>query len=658
VSTLHALLIGIDDYFPDRLPDGSRYPSLQGATRDVDRMEILLRDQEKLKPENTRKLLSRTGEDGGPAEPPDRRPTYTNIVAALKRLTVEAKPGDRVYIHYSGHGARMPTEYPGAKGLVRYDEALVPCDIGDPGSRYLRDVELFVLLRLLADRGLHLTVVLDCCHAGGVMRSRPPVGAEPRRVRWVSQRSVPSAVLDPRTLVETWQKRPYDPRAPRGLRLQSLLPADRWVLFAACRPNEIAYEYPFENGEPQGALTYWLLDILKGPGRALPCGEIHRRLLAHIYGTFAYQTPMLHGDQNRGFLAGGTRAPQKAAAPGEGPMVLRIGDDGRVLIDIGTVSGAQPGEKVLLPGGVGEIEQPGATASWVKPLGIVKGILKGLTKGGTTSVMKGRPEPGIRVEVLGHRASIRLVPPPSEDAAARRALDRLAAALWSRRGGSSLELCDENGAADLGVTVGASGIYEILDPEGVPFPNLGPLRIDIPGMEQRLIHRLGHLARFRKILTTDNLRPPEWLRIGLELCGDDPDSVPEPLPPRGVVLGCGEVRTIRIVNQSRIRLDVAALDLAPDYSVTQLLPRQRSRNLVPLDPGQGEEIRLEGWLPKGWQEGTDVLKVFATQGAASFRWLELPALGHAPSAYRTGLTPSAFPEEEWITTQVEIQVRR
>ena len=639
MSELHALLIGIDDYFPGHLPDGRRYPSLRGATRDVERVEALLRDREGLKPDKTWKLLSRAGEDGEPAEPPERRPTYANIVAALKRLEVEASPGDRVYIHYSGHGARTETEYPGVRG--RYDEALVPCDIGDPGSRYLRDVELALLLRLLADRRLFVTAVLDCCHAGGVMRSRPPVGAVPRRVEWVSRRAVPSTVVDPGILDDAWQKVRRDPRVHRGLTLQSWLMAERYVLFAACRPEETAFEYPFDKGEPQGALTYWLLDILTRSAGELRCGEVHRELVARVHGFFAYQTPMLLGDKDRGFLTRMRRATQKAMSRVESPMVLRVGDDGRVLIDVGVAGGAEVGGRALFKGGCAVIDQVGATESWARPR-VMKGI-----------------EPGARIEILGPRANIRLIPPAPGDSAAKQALDHLSAALRSSRGESLVEICDEGGTADLIVTVGVSGAYEILDPEGAPFPNLSPLQVGAPGVVSKAIERLHHLAKFQKILTTENPNPPEWLDIRLELCEDEPGVEPEPLPPRGLVLRCGEGRIIRIVNRScHIRLDIAVLDLAPDYSVTQLLPKRGSLSLVPLDPGRGEVVRVRGWLPPGWHEGTDVLKVFATQGAASFRWLELPAIGRPTSPFRAGLTPSQFPAEEWITAQVEIQVRR
>ena len=36
-----------------------------------------------------------------------------------------------------------------------------------------------------------------------------------------------------------------------------------YVLLAACRPSESAYEYPFEGTESNGALTYSLLSSLK-----------------------------------------------------------------------------------------------------------------------------------------------------------------------------------------------------------------------------------------------------------------------------------------------------------------------------------------------------------------------------------------------------------
>lgn len=73
-------------------------------------------------------------------------PTYENIVNKFKEVTAKAQPQDLVYIHYSGHGGRAKTIYEDIKGFAAFDEALVPTDIGQPNSRYLRDLELAKLL--------------------------------------------------------------------------------------------------------------------------------------------------------------------------------------------------------------------------------------------------------------------------------------------------------------------------------------------------------------------------------------------------------------------------------------------------------------------------------------------------------------------------------
>jgi hypothetical protein len=651
VSTLHALLIGIDNYFPDRLPDGSRYPSLHGATSDIARMALLLRNREGLTPDNTRILLSRAGGDGAPAEAPERRPTYANIVAAFRQLAVEAAPGDRVYIHYSGHGARTPTEYPEIKGRSGKDESLVPCDIGDPGSRYLRDLELAALVRLLVDRDLLVTLVLDCCYAGGAMRGP----AVPRWVSWAPREPVPSAVGD--LLLQS------DPRIFRGLTLQSGLPVARYALFAACRPDEIAFEYPFENGEPQGALTYWLLDTLKRSDRPVSCGEIHRRLVARIRGHFAYQTPVFLGESERGFLS--RRLSSKRAQSLESPMVLRV-EENRVLVDVGVSVGVKAGDRVVLKGAELAIHQVGATESWADALRLV----------GPEKI-----EPGMSAEILRLRIAVRLIPPIEGDRRAEQALADLRDALRKDPDGF-VEVCDESRAPDLCVAVSERNAYEILDPAGLSFPHLDPLPVKDPGAVAEVIRRLDHLAKFRNILTVENPRPPKWLGIGLDVWEGGSKEARQRLSSGAVDLRVGEALIIRIANRSSLRLDFAVLDLAPDYSVTQILPQPNSFSLLALDPGQEEEVRVRGWLPRGYEEGKDILKVFATQGAANFQWLALRALNNpGPAlhpridpekpleklfarlaairpAQRSGVTPSAFPEEEWITAQVEIRVRR
>lgn len=655
MSELHALLIGIDDYFPDRLPDGTRYPSLQGATGDVMRVGRFLLEKAGLSPERLRMLISHRGEDGGPAEPLHLRPTYQNMVAAFRRLAEEAQAGDRVYIHYSGHGARTPTEYPGIKGRMARDEALVPCDIGASGSRYLRDLELATLVQLLIQRGLLVTLVLDCCHAGGAMRSR----AVARGVPWANLDPVPSAVAAPETMKRIWGAAPTEETTLRGLSLQSWNAAARgYVLFAACRPDEMAFEYPFDKGVPQGALTYWLLDTLNRYGLEKSCGEIHQRLLARIRGHLVHQTPVVLGDGNRQFLNAG-RVEVRAT-----PSVMRARQDGQVLINVGSALGIRPGDRYVLPDGVYEACQVGATETWVERV---------------KAYEKGRPaEPGTRAEVLPLRSSVHLVPPGPGDAFAERALGRVREILREDRTGF-VEVDDEGSTADLQVAIDAQGSYEIRGAAGIAFPNLRPLSAKSPGAAREVVRRLDHLTRFRNILEVENPGPPDWLRIGLEVTSDG--SLAEPLTTRSIDLRVNDGVNLKIVNRSTLRLDFAVLDLQPDYGVSQLLPARGSASLVPLDPGEGKVVWVKAWLPPWIDEGTDVLKVFATRGAVSFRWLELAPLckpvqasvlrgrpktplerlfaqlaGTAPN--RGGLSPSEFPEEEWLTVQMEVRIRR
>ena len=119
---LHALLIGVDCYLPNSLPDGSSYPSLAGCVRDIGHVREFLRSKLGV-PEGRISQLTATDAGGPePAEPRDEWPTYENIVAAFKRLAETTSPGDQVYIHYSGHGGRSPTLFPQVKGAGGLDE--------------------------------------------------------------------------------------------------------------------------------------------------------------------------------------------------------------------------------------------------------------------------------------------------------------------------------------------------------------------------------------------------------------------------------------------------------------------------------------------------------------------------------------------------------
>jgi len=301
MSNMHALLIGIDCYLPNRLPDGSWYESLSGSVRDVERVESFLNEGIGQCPQRILKLTASRGADGQPKEAQESWPTYENIVAAFRTLGQGAAPGDQVYIHYSGHGGRAKTLIPKLRGENGYDEGLVPCNIGDSEARYIRGPELAGLIEELVAKKLTVSVVLDCCHSAGMRRS--PAKAVRRGLEVVDTTSRPAD-----SLVAPWEDllgllRRQQAAAParRNITMDTpwLIAPKGFALLAACRPQDCAFEYPFEDGESQGALTYYLLKALREEGTGITLKQLHERVYAQVYDQFKYQTPMLAGESDR-----------------------------------------------------------------------------------------------------------------------------------------------------------------------------------------------------------------------------------------------------------------------------------------------------------------------------------------------------------------------
>src|SRR5215217_6260406 len=271
----HALLIGINHYLPNELPNGLYYKSLLGCVQDVHRVEAFLRRDLHIPPENITKLTSSTPVEG--AEPPEPRaqwPTFEKIVNAFKRLADVAQPGDQVFIHYSGHGGRASTTdaFKDIKGESGIDEVLVPMDLGNSEGNYLRDTELHFLIQDLVQKNFYVTLVLDSCHAGGATRKsllNPDLGgAAVRGVGVIDtfKRPATSLVASPEELRTAWQA-----STQPGIRNAKVgggwvLEPKGYVLLAACRADEYANEIAFEGHEKNGALTYWFVDSLKQLG--------------------------------------------------------------------------------------------------------------------------------------------------------------------------------------------------------------------------------------------------------------------------------------------------------------------------------------------------------------------------------------------------------
>lgn len=91
----------------------------------------------------------------------DNDATTSRILRELDILVNNAKAGDYLYFHFSGHGVQMPTTVNAIDGL---DECICPSDF-NWRQNVIRDSDM----KRIFDRvpyGARFTVILDCCHSG------------------------------------------------------------------------------------------------------------------------------------------------------------------------------------------------------------------------------------------------------------------------------------------------------------------------------------------------------------------------------------------------------------------------------------------------------------------------------------------------------------
>ncbi|CAD6333348.1 unnamed protein product [Miscanthus lutarioriparius] len=136
---------------------GINYPGtkaeLKGCHNDVARMRRCLVDRFGFDESGIRVLI-----DDGSAP----QPTGANIRRELARLVGDARPGDLLFFHYSGHGTRLPAET-GQDDDTGYDECIVPCDMN-----LITDQDFTELVQKVPS-GCLFTIVSDSCHSGGLL---------------------------------------------------------------------------------------------------------------------------------------------------------------------------------------------------------------------------------------------------------------------------------------------------------------------------------------------------------------------------------------------------------------------------------------------------------------------------------------------------------
>lgn len=613
---LYALLIGAELYLPNRLSDGVSYKSLRGCVNDVNLVEKFLQSQLGLPEECIFKLTSshpdreslELGESPKPMEPERQWPTYKNIVTAFQHLEDIAQPGDRVYIHYSGHGGRVSTIYPKIKGESGDDISLVPIDVGSGEGQYLRDLELVTLLAKMLDKGLVLTVVLDCSHSGGFGQS---MNSHYMNSHYTNIKSI------------------------------------NYVLLAACRPSELAYEQAPVNEERNGALTYWFVDSAINMGTNITYKQLYNRIFAKVQSKFPQQTPMLWGQGDRVVFGNDYRQTENGVTV----MQVEVEENTtKVKLNAGQAQGVRKGVKFAIYPlsltslrdtkkrlALVEITELEASHSWAEVTTILDS--ESVIEQGAQAVMTSAPDKLVRkVRLLKDKEL-----PLKRNAALQAVEVTLTDNDWLELAGSE-EVADYQ--LDVKKITSATEaeryqvaveevIYEIYDRTGAPIILRPVLKVSDSNCAKGVVQRLVHLAKYQGVLELENHDASSPLRgqVVMELLGKqkdyDPVDFPEPEPeafadPNYPEVEAGEYLLLKIRNNYSRPINLAILNLESNWAINLIYPL--SGEFISLEPSQEEFIPLRMSLAEGEEEGEDILKVFATIESANFSWLELPPL--------------------------------
>ncbi|KAI8633999.1 caspase domain-containing protein [Xylariaceae sp. FL1651] len=343
-SSAWAIVVGIDLYSTTH-----QAMNLRGACNDAVLIYKFLRSSLKIPKSNIRLHLSRDPDIPlSEKDPPSLLPTFWEFLDSLDHIRREARPGDFVHIHFSGHGNREITLHEDKKSKTDQDERLCFVD------NEMTDVMFGEKLDELAAPPYNLTllVTLDCCFSGGMTRDG----------QYSAVRNKPSSqaiALHPRD----YKTEPIMLSSSRDANLnKGWLYRDRaYNVIAACQPYEKSMEAPDPASENKiyGVLTSTLISQLKHlrDRRSFMTYNVFQGIvesaLKGTFGQITQQKPMLIGPRNRLLFLSSVREDAPNVA------IIRKVKSEVMFIDRGSVNGSNVGD-------IYTISDPGASLNQIR----------------------------------------------------------------------------------------------------------------------------------------------------------------------------------------------------------------------------------------------------------------------------------------------------
>ena len=265
----------------------------------------------------------------------DDQANRENVIRVFRSHFQQARPGDTLFFHYSGHGSResAPSEFwpyfPEKK-----NETLVLSDSRSPGGLDLADKELAILLHELAPLQANIVLNIDACHSGSITRSENDLLKQPKRQTEKSglNRGLGDYLEGQYQIMQTNDGTLNIPRT-------------KHLVMSACSSFQSAYE----TKNNQGAFTTALLASLQDP--TLSYAEVFSKANIKIKQWAYHQNPTLYPAE--GFNTFARFLTQEAAKSTFYPAVYF--EQGQWNLEMGAVQGIPADAKVP---GVLDIQAP------------------------------------------------------------------------------------------------------------------------------------------------------------------------------------------------------------------------------------------------------------------------------------------------------------
>ncbi|KAI8831670.1 caspase domain-containing protein [Chytriomyces cf. hyalinus JEL632] len=221
------------------------------------------------------------------AKDPSLKPTAKNLLAGFHWLLAGSKPGDELFLSYSGHGGQVKDQDGDrASGL---DDTLCPVDFETAGQIISDDLHRYLVKAL--PQGVKLTCILDCCHSGTLLELpytyRPDANGKMGPVELVkhgmklvseagsllkggfsmSKMTDAKRIFEEARVLATSLRGEGTPTTEAGGYKQEAFNendnVERHILsISGCRDDQTSADTSFD-GRSSGALTYALLSTLK-----------------------------------------------------------------------------------------------------------------------------------------------------------------------------------------------------------------------------------------------------------------------------------------------------------------------------------------------------------------------------------------------------------